>query len=220
MAGSYDCRAEQMRRRPPRLILITDHSVAGDRLLERVRACLSAARPGSVAVQLRDRQLSARRRIDLGRALSAECRRFEQYLVVNERVDLALLLGADGAHLPEAGLTPMEARALAPRLWLSAACHELPADAALLDVDALLVSPVIEPRKGRPALGFGGFAALHAELSSACLTPAPAFYALGGVDAASAGGCLAHGAAGAAVIGAALDGRAIEPLLTALDIAR
>lgn len=209
-----------MRLAPPRLILITDHALAGEQLLARVSACLRAARPGSVAVQLRDKHLSTRRRIDLGLALADACRSSGQYLVVNERVDVAVLLGADGLHLPESSLTPGEVRSLAPQLWLSAACHGTSPKGAL-DVDAWLLSPVVSPRKGRPALGAGGLAELCARLGAMARgRAAPAVYALGGVDAESAQACLAHGAAGVAVIGAALDGRAIEPLLAALDIAR
>lgn len=216
-----------MRLHPPPLMLITDHQLAGDQLLSRVSACLQAARPGSVAVQLRDRQLSARRRLDLGYALRAECQRWAQYLVVNDRVDLALLLGADGVHLPGVGVSPAEARGLAPSLWLSAACHPSLATSTPRcpeGVDAWLVSPVISPRKGRPALGVAGLAALGAQLTAqpigATAKAPPAVYALGGVDAASAAGCLAHGADGVALIGAALDGRPIAPLLAALGIAR
>jgi thiamine-phosphate pyrophosphorylase len=206
---------------PPRLIVITDTTVAKEGILEnRIERVLSMARAGSVVVQLRDLALSTRQRLALGERLFAACRRHEQRFVVNDRLDLAVLLGADGVHLGEGSVETADARAvLGPGTWISRACHD-PEAVATLDADAVLLSPVARPRKGRPALGADGVTRARAALVALGSRRRPALYALGGVDASNVATFIAGGADGVAVIGAALDGRDPEPLVTALGIRR
>jgi thiamine-phosphate pyrophosphorylase len=169
-------------------------------------------------VQLRDKSLAARNRLALGRRLISECRGRDQSFVVNDRLDLALLLEADGVHLGEGSVAPADARTVLPdRAWISIACHD-PGAVRRPDADAVLLSPIVAPRKGRQALGFDGLRSARRVLASAGDTTLPALYALGGVDADSARECLAAGADGVAVIGAGLDGRDPLPLLGALGI--
>ncbi|HEY0468713.1 MAG TPA: hypothetical protein VGC79_31180, partial [Polyangiaceae bacterium] len=72
---------------------------------------------------------------------------------------------------------------------------------------------IFEARKGRPALGVGALESARAA------HPGPAWFALGAVVAQNAAECLAVGAAGVAVIGAALEADP-ELLLGALGILR
>lgn len=205
----------------PRLIVITDTSVAAEpELLSRIERVLVSAAPRTTVVQLRDHELSARERLSLGRRLVAACRRHDQYFVVNDRLDLAVLLDADGVHLGEASIAPDDARAMLPEdAWISTACHDA-AVARRFDVDAVLVSPIALPRKGRPALGFEGLRAARRAIDSIPRADGPRLYALGGIDANNAGECLSAGADGVAAIGAVLDGRDPTPLLDALGIRR
>src|SRR4051794_36602583 len=84
-------------RRWPALMVISDSGVArGEVLDERLERVLALARPESVVVQLRDLELGTRERMALGERLVTLCRRHGQRFVVNDRVDLAVLLGADG----------------------------------------------------------------------------------------------------------------------------
>ncbi len=209
-----------------RLVAITDLSVAPhDQLVARLARLAHAARPGSVALLLRDHSASAKQRLALGRLLQDIRRSSQQQLWVADRLDLALLLEADALHLGEASVSATVARRLVgAEVRISRAWHAVPLDAAataelaeLAEVDALLVSPVLEPRKGRPALGLGALGVLGEQLRarhSACH-----LYALGGVSAANAGACRAAGATGVAAIGAALRDDP-QPLLAALGIAR
>lgn len=205
----------------PPLVVITDTTVAREGVLEeRVERVLSMARPGSVVVQLRDLALPTRQRLGLGERLVAACRRHGQWFVVNDRLDLTVLLGADGVHLGEGGVETADARPmLPPNTWISRACHA-PEAAATLDADAVLLSPIAAPRKGRPALGAEGVTRARAVLATMNSARRPMLYALGGVDASNAATAIASGADGVAVIGAALDGREPEPLVTALGIRR
>ena len=198
----------------PRLIAITDCTVVRPSdLADRLEPWLAAARPGSVMVQLRDHQLPIRERLDLGRQLSALARRHEQLLCVNDRLDLALCLGADGLHLGERSLPPRDARGLWGGHWISRACHE-PAGATPAGADAIVLSPVLAPRKGRPALGVDAVRHARQRAASAWLV------ALGGIGADGARRCLEAGADGVAAIGAVLHERDPSSLLDALGVLR
>jgi thiamine-phosphate pyrophosphorylase len=206
-----------MTRLAPVLFAVTDRQRAtAEATLERFARLGQAARPGSVAFQLRDGELSARERLHFGRALRAVARATEQLVLVNDRLDLAVLLEADGVHLGEAGVATAEARRLlGERAFVSRACHDV-SRVGSDDADAVLLSPVFEARKGRPALGIG---ALEAALEARGGRGAPAVFALGGVTAENAATCLAAGADGVAAIGAVLHGE-LDALVRALHIER
>lgn len=177
------------------------------------RVC-TLAKSGTVVLQLRDRELPTAVRAELGAELSAITRGTGQRLCVGERLDLALALGADGVHLPEGSASAERVRRFlsrrGQRLWLSHAVHEL--DPLPGGCDAWVVAPVAAPRKGRAALGFEGL--------SRVVERAPAgtrVFALGGVDAESAGQCLARGASVAAIGSVYAE---TERLLAALEILR
>jgi thiamine-phosphate pyrophosphorylase len=207
----------------PRLVAITDTTLlSGPELAARLERLAARATPGSVALLLRDHALSARARLQLGMALGDAARAHGQELWVADRLDLALLLGADGLHLGEASVTAGRARDwLREGTRVSRAWHHVALDAAPLNelegVDALLVSPVLAARKGRPAVGLPQLGAWGEQLRAR--HQAYPLYALGGVTAENAAACLAAGATGVAAIGAAL----VEdpaPLLSALGSLR
>ena len=209
---------------PPALIAISDTERAPLQVwLESLERLLAAAAPGSVLVLLRDRQLPVLRRRELGVVLRRATSAHGQLLSVGDRLDLALALGADAVHLSEDSVDVSDARAFAsrhaPRLWISRACHE-PADVAHGGADAVLLSPVAAPRKGRPALGTAGVARARAALAAVPGGAAPALYALGGVDASNAAEIRAAGADGVALIGALLEPGAPHALVTALGVRR
>lgn len=209
----------------PRLVAITDTQLLpAVELVERLERVAASARPGSVALLLRDHQLPARARLELGRALQSVARRHAQALWVADRLDLALLLEAAVLHLGEASVSARDARRGLPEsVRICRAWHELAPRPEQLDeldaVDALLVSPVLAPRKGRSALGLEALGAWGEQLRARNSASPPSLYALGGVTAASAASCLAVGASGVAAIGAALASDA-GALLRALDVAR
>ena len=208
----------------PRLLAITDLSVlAEDALLTRFARLAKAAVPGSVALLLRDHAASARSRLGLGKRLQAVARDAGQALWVADRLDLALLLQADAVHLGEGSVTANAARRWIgsdlriSRAWHTASLEGAPAAAELADVDALLVSPVLAPRKGRPALGLATLGVLGEQLRAR--NRACQLYALGGVSSENAADCVRVGAVGVAAMGAA---QAEQPaaLLSALQILR
>ncbi|HVY27436.1 MAG TPA: thiamine phosphate synthase [Polyangiaceae bacterium] len=204
----------------PRLIAITDLSQLDPvTLLARLRGLAEAATPGSLALLLRDHAATGRQRLGLGQEMASLARSTSQALWVADRIDLALLLEADGLHLGEGSVPASAARKLwGIGRWLSRAWHraELSNAAELEGVNALLLSPVLSERKGRPPLGLHALARCS---QAAALRESVLVYALGGVTSDNAASCLAAGASGVAAIGAAL---ASDPsaLLGALGIAR
>lgn len=205
-----------------RLVAVSDRSVlSAELLVARLRRLAQLARPGTVALLLRDHAASGKARLALGEQLRDIARTERQALWVADRLDLALLLEADVVHLGEASVTARDARKLLPaRVRLSRAWHRPScrgAERELDGVDALLLSPILEPRKGRPALGLAALSGLDEQLRAAH-QPRPIF-ALGGVAAPNAAACLRAGASGVAAIGAAL-APDVGPLLQALGIRR
>lgn len=207
---------------PPRLIALSDRSVAPAAVtLARFERLVHDARPGTVMLQLRDRELPVRERLAFGRELRALTTSAGQLFQVNDRLDLAALLRADAVHLGEGSVAALDARRLVGEgPLITRACHAA-GDVTESGVDGWLVSPLLAPRKGQAALGLGFLGGLHAQAPAAAGSPGrPYLYALGGVTAENAAACLAAGATGVAVIGAVLGVQSALPLLAALGIAR
>ena len=203
----------------PALIVITDVARYGpERTLARLSALLSAAVSGSVMVQLRDRRLPGQERLALARELRQLTRRHEQFLCINDRLDLALVVESDAVHLGEHSVSPRDARLLlGSRVVITRACHDPLGLTEASAANACLLSPVFSPRKGNPALGFDALVRARSLLLSH--DPGQALYALGGVDARAAESCAQLGV-GVAVIGAAFEPADPGELLAALGITR
>ena len=216
----------------PRLIVISDlHRQTETELVQRVGGICRRAEAGRVVIQLRDKDASARARLKLGTKLREVCLETQQWLSVNDRADLARLLRADGLHLGEQSIDVGTARSLVGQLWISRSWHE-PDAIQYLGEDALLLSPIMERRKGREPLGPDTLrrarilyhqayeTALAGKKFPLATHHAPRLYALGGITAYNAPACLDAGADGVAVIGAALDTPNPQLLLEALGILR
>jgi thiamine-phosphate pyrophosphorylase len=202
--------------RAPLLIAISDvGALCAAATLERFTRVGRAARPGSVVFQLRDNALAVRERLAFGAAMASVARATNQWFVVNDRLDLAALLGADGVHLGESGVDTADARRLlGARALVSRACHE-PSRVGSIDADAVLLSPILDERKGRAALGHDALGEARRSLGDRRAL----LVALGGVSADAARSCLEAGADGVAAIGAVLLGDPLA-LVRALAIER
>lgn len=200
----------------PRLIAITDVARFGvTRTLDAFERLCKAAVPGSVCVQLRLEATPAGEWLTLGRRLATISAESEQELCVNERLDVALALGARRVHLKTQSVAAPRVRQLwqvrGLDVWVSRAWHPTE-QAPPVGVDALVISPALAPRKGRPALG-----AAQLDDWARVVSPTPVF-ALGGIDARNVGQLSTLGVAGVAAIGACYDEP--EPLLRSLAIIR
>jgi thiamine-phosphate pyrophosphorylase len=182
-----------------------------------------------VALQLREKDLSGRELYQLAATLRPICTRHGAYLMINDRIDVALAAGADGVHLPADSIAIAEARRLVgPSRFVGASTHSAAeaADAAAAGADFAVFGPVWPPLSKS---GYGPARGVE-ELGAACRAAAGmALYALGGVTAervaalpgASGGTAAAFGGgrpAGVAVIGAVFG--ADDPVAAALELAR
>lgn len=181
------------------LYLITDRSQAGGRPLGTVvRQALAG---GVRAVQLREKDLSGLELFALATELRSITREYGARLIINDRPDIALAVGADGVHLGVTSLPIVEARRIlgAERLiGYSAHAVEEARQAQMDGADFITFGPVYAtPSKaayGAP-LGLGKLAEAVAGLNI------PVF-ALGGVKTTSIPDVAACGVTGIALISA------------------
>ena len=118
--------------------------------------------------------------------------------VVNDDVDAALELGADGVHLGQDDPGADRARERGLLLGRSATTYD---EAVAADADYVGFGPIWQtPSKldAAPPVGLG-------ELGRVCASVAVPVVAIGGIDASNAAACIRAGAAGVAAIRAATD---------------
>ncbi len=185
----------------PLVIQITDARALDEAsLFARIDA--AAALGSRYAVMLRDPELVPRELLAKGRALRDRLRHGGARLLVNDRLDLAQALSADGVHLGRLSVAPSRARALLGEgVLVTVSAHDVDEAVARAASGALavLLSPIfVSPGKG-PALGLEALARARRRLP-----PEVALIALGGVDAENAYDCLAAGADGVASVRAEL----------------
>ncbi|HEX2077569.1 MAG TPA: thiamine phosphate synthase [Longimicrobium sp.] len=189
-----------------RLIVVTDPDCGpGRTVVEVVRAAL---RGGTPAIQLRMKDGPGREMAALAEALLAETRRAGALLFVNDRVDVALAAGADGAHVGQDDLPVAAARRIVPPgflLGVSAETAELARRAEADGADYVGVGPIYatgSKADAGEAVGVGRMA----EVAAAVRIPA---VGIGGITLGNARPVLDAGAAGIAVISAVM--RADDP---------
>ena len=164
------------------------HAIVED--LETARRAIAA---GATVVQLRVKGST-----DAVVAAGQGFRQLGTPFIVNDDVDAALELGADGVHLGQRDSGAERARARGLLVGRSAETLD---QARAADADYLGVGPIWPtPSKAdaAPAIGLAG-------LERICRAVPLSVIAIGGVDSANAGDCIRAGAVGVAVIRAATD---------------
>jgi thiamine-phosphate diphosphorylase len=162
-------------------------------IVEDVEGARRAIEAGATVVQLRVKAPTAEV-VARGRGL----RDLGSTFVVNDDLDAALELGADGVHLGQDDTGADAARRRGLMLGRSATSF---AEAIAADGDYLGVGPIWgTPSKPDAAAPLG-----LEELARICRAVRVPVVAIGGVDATNAGDCIRAGAAGVAVIRAATD---------------
>jgi thiamine-phosphate pyrophosphorylase len=186
---------------PPdlRLYLVTDRALAKGRpLADLVRQAVAG---GVTVVQLRDKEASTRELVAWAESLQALLVPQHVPLVINDRIDVALAVGAAGAHVGQHDMPVARARRLLGRdrlLGVSVSTVEEALRAESDGADYLGVSPIYAtPTKPDtpPAVGLAGLRALRAA------TRLP-LVAIGGLTTANLLPVLRSGADGIAVVSA------------------
>ncbi len=162
----------------------------------------AAIRGGATALQLRDKSSDIHRFCADAEQLLAIARAAGVPLIINDRVDIALAVDADGVHVGEDDL-PIAAtrRLVGPDRFVGASAGSVEAARAAIaaGADHLGVGPVYDARTTKADAGPPVGLALIREIAS--FSPLP-LVGIGGITAENAGAVIAAGAAGVAVISA------------------
>ncbi|MCP3140733.1 thiamine phosphate synthase [Pyxidicoccus xibeiensis] len=181
--------------------LLCDDTVLPDVPLVDKAARLVAG--GARVVQLRMKRTPPRDALAAAREVAALCRRAGALCLVNDRVDLALLAGADGVHVGDDDLPPEAARELlGPGRLVGVTVRGVEGArvAQAAGADYVGVGPLFgttTKQVAAPVLGLESFAAVVRD------SPLPVV-GIGGVGLANIGRVAAAGAHGAAVVSDAL----------------
>jgi thiamine-phosphate pyrophosphorylase len=177
------------------LYLVTNASVRSGPIDQFLARVIDA---GVGMVQLRDKQLPDRELIAAARIFAQTCRENGALFIVNDRVDVALLVGADGVHVGQDDAHPDDVRRLAGEDFIIGLSTHSPdqVDAAnATTADYIGVGPIHEtPTKpGRPAVGLD----LVRYAASGARKP---FFPIGGIDRSNARSVLSSGARSLSVV--------------------
>jgi thiamine-phosphate pyrophosphorylase len=178
------------------------HAIVSD-----FETAMRAVEGGATVIQLRLKGARTEDIVEVGRPF----RGLPAIFVVNDDVDAALALAADGVHLGQNDSGAERALERGLLLGTSAASVEEAKAGESLGASYIGAGPVwATPSKpdADPAIGLEGLA----EIAKAVSIPVAA---IGGIDATNAADCLVAGAAGVAVVRAAVDAKEISEALAA-----
>ena len=181
-------------------------------IVEDAETAQIAAAGGATVIQLRLKGRTTLGLVEEGTAVAEACRDAGVTFVVNDDVEAALALNADGVHLGRSDPGKELAAAAGLILGISATGIYEAIAAEQQGASYIGAGPVWEtPSKADagPPIGIDGLAAI-------CEAVKVPVVAIGGVDASNARQCVAAGASGVAVVRASRDARAV---LAALDAA-
>ena len=195
------------------LYLVTDRVLCGPKDL--IDVILKALQGGVACVQLREKEVSTRFFVEEAQKIKALMAPFKAPLIINDRIDVALAVGADGVHIGQADMPYAVARKLMGKraiIGLSVETWEDVESAQALDVDYLGVSPVFETPTKTDTKGSWGLEGLS-KIKAYSRHP---LVAIGGLNASNAADAVRAGADCIAVVSAICS--ASDPLETAREL--
>jgi thiamine-phosphate diphosphorylase len=196
MASGTGFRGDRLRK-ALRVYVLTDRSLARGRSeREIVEAAIAG---GATAIQLRWKTGSLHEAMAIGRELGDLCRASGVMFVVNDRVDLAIALGADAVHLGDEDLPIPAARRIvgdAMVIGYSPATLDDALQGERLGADYLGVGPIY----GTATKSDAGEPVGTQRITEVCRSITIPVVGIGGINAENAGAVIEAGAAGVAVI--------------------
>ncbi|MEE4265005.1 MAG: thiamine phosphate synthase [Desulfobacteraceae bacterium] len=181
------------------LYLVTDRGLArGRSTLEVVKAAVSG---GVTCIQLREKDCSTREFIEQALAMKSFLEARNIPLIINDRLDVALAVAADGVHLGQNDMPLEMARKIAGRSMLIGISAESVQDAIAAEnggADYLGVSPIFAtPTKTdtAPPLGLEGLQEIRKQVKIPLV-------GIGGLNKSNAAEAIRSGADGVAVVSA------------------
>jgi len=179
--------------------LVTDRELARGRTTLEIAG--AAIRGGVSCIQLREKMCSTREFIDESLAIRSLLARHGIPLIINDRVDVALAVKADGIHLGQKDMPCRMARQIIPESMIVGISVESLDDAIAAQKDGadyLGVSPIYPtPTKTDTAqpLGLEGLRSIRSEVDLPLV-------GIGGLNADNAAAVIYNGADGVAVVSA------------------
>lgn len=196
-----------------RLYLITDRKIAAKPLPDAVRLALEG---GVKAVQLREKDLPVRELLALARELRTITREFGAKLFINDRVDVAMIVGADGVHLGGASMPVDAARKIVGKdMLIGASTHNMEEALAAQKggADLITFGPIFDtPSKAKYGSPVG--AAAIRKLKNEINIP---IFALGGINSGNVLQVMSAGADGIAMISAIFSAEDIQKTAAAFN---
>jgi thiamine-phosphate pyrophosphorylase len=188
------------------LYLVTDRNRTGGRPL--VASIMEALKGGVRAVQLREKDLKTRELLSLAYELWELTLKYDARLFINDRVDIAIAVDADGVHLGQRSMPPFAVKRLSRKLIIGVSAHgmkeALTAEAS--DADFITLGPIYAtPSK----LKYGAPIGLEVLREVAERLAIPVF-AIGGMSTDNLRETIEAGADGVAVISGILEAKNIR----------
>jgi thiamine-phosphate pyrophosphorylase len=182
------------------LYVITDEQLSKGR--SHVEIARAAIAGGADVIQLRDKTASSRKLYEDALAIRKITRDAHVIFIVNDRLDIALAVEADGVHVGQKDVPASVARQLIGEnkiLGVSAETVEEAIQAEKDGADYLGVGPIFEARSTKPDAGEPMGLVLLREVHQKCSEP---IFAIGGINKYNASDTIRAGADGIAVISA------------------
>ncbi|MBN1165702.1 MAG: thiamine phosphate synthase [Methanospirillaceae archaeon] len=181
------------------LYVVTDEPLSGGRSHVEIADC--ALQGGADVIQLRDKQRSSRYITESAIAIRELTKKAGKLFIVNDRLDIALIAGADGVHLGQEDIPLLLARRITPRgfiIGISVGSLEEALIAFREGADYIALSPVFQTGSKSDA-GPGHGLEMFSLIRSLVQIP---LIAIGGINRDNVEEVLAAGADGVAVISA------------------
>jgi len=167
----------------PKVYPITDTNLSGLSHAEQIDRLIAG---GATLIQLRDKHSAPRDLYPQAEAALQIARKHDVRLIINDRVDVALALGADGVHLGQTDM-PVEAarRLLGERVIVGISTHNLEQAklAANMPVDYVAFGPIFKTSTKENPDSIAGLEALHGVRTIVGSLPV---VAIGGITLANA----------------------------------
>jgi len=182
-----------------RLYLITDRALSHPRTIEEVVG--SAVRGGVTAVQLREKECSTREYIELAFRIQKILKPQNIPLIINDRIDVALAVNADGVHIGQSDMPYIDARRIMgcdAVIGFSVETMQQALDAENFDVNYLGVSPIFATPTKTDTTTEWGLEGLRNLRTNSHHT----LVAIGGIHPSNAESVIKAGADGLAVVSA------------------
>jgi len=179
------------------LYFITDSKLTKKTVLQDVDSAIKA---GLKIIQYREKESSSRLMYQEAKEIKELCKKSSALLIINDRIDIALAVDADGIHLGNNDIPYKEARKLLSNKIIGLTVHNLQEakEAQRLGADYIGVSPIFETKTKSDAGAPAGLKLIE-EIKKEVALP---IVAIGGINLDNIDSVISSGAGSAAVISA------------------